>query len=46
MYNITLPDHVWMHPMIKEAEDTATYITFLHNDIFSYRKEQVSRLPP
>lgn len=40
LHNITLPDHVWSHPMIKEAEDTATVITFLHNDILSYRKEQ------
>jgi len=41
LHSVTLPEEVWSHPMIKEAEDTATVITFLHNDILSYRKEQV-----
>ncbi|KAF2712909.1 hypothetical protein K504DRAFT_497745 [Pleomassaria siparia CBS 279.74] len=40
LYYITLPGEVFLHPMIKEAEDTATVITFLHNDILPCRKEQ------
>jgi hypothetical protein len=29
LYNLRLPDEIWSHPMIKEAEDAATVITFL-----------------
>lgn len=29
LYNLEIPDEVWSHPMIKEAEDAATIITFL-----------------
>ncbi|KAF2012828.1 terpenoid synthase [Aaosphaeria arxii CBS 175.79] len=45
LYKITLPDHVWDHPMIKEAEDTATHLIMFYNDVLSYRKEASELVP-
>lgn len=40
LHQISLPDEIWQNPLIRELQDIAIQMVFLHNDMFSYRREE------